>query len=588
VLIRQVQLLLLRFGIHSNLMSRAVKGYEDEGPYYRLYVSGYLYQRMMRDELTVLWPSTKRAQLDAILTPDRREASEGDLIPLDITRRFFWQHSHLFSTKAQGMSGLWYTQNLSRPLFTSLVEQSQDPTWIALCKGQQRYLRIDSLDRRQKEVEVFDFTMKDATRPHVIANGLVIHNCIGKKKRELMEPWEATIKAKGKESGIPDKVTEAFWATCSASADYQFCAAHATEYAYLTAATVYYKAHHPQAFYLSMLQLASDEPNPVAYMNKVIGEIRKEGIALLPPDITKSGTDFTMEPEGIRFGLSHVKGISAATMPKVTSFRREFKHKFEIFEAARAASISINVLTGLIHCGCLDSALQGGTRTKLVFEAQLYNLLTDPEKKIVDKLAVEYKQDLIALLRDLPNRKNEKGKALIRESRLDTLRRHQQPYWEQFQANSKNENLCSYMQERALLGFSYTTTLHAVFSERVHGLIQVADIKAPPPRKDGDAWPDPVKFVAFVDEVKSAISLKTGKPYCKLTVSDDSGTVRLMVFGQERLNECRSFNGRLPEKGDLVLASGNLTNDGGIFFAQSCLIQPSLIQFKRAITPKKT
>jgi hypothetical protein len=150
-----------------------------------------------------------------------------------------------------------------------------------------------------------------------------------------------------------------------------------------------------------------------------------------------------------------------------------------------------------------------------------------------------------------------------------------------YQANSKNELLCSYLQERNYLGYSYTTSLFGVFSKKITGLVPISGLTPPAPRQQGDSWPPPVKFVAFVDEAKSHVSAKSGKPYYKMTLSDDSGSVRCMVFGQEKLDACRSFNGCLPQNGDIVIASGNLTGDGGVFFADSVLIQPPLVQIKK-------
>jgi DNA polymerase III subunit alpha len=50
----------------------------------------------------------------------------------------------------------------------------------------------------------------------------MIRYSIGKKNREKMAEWEPVIRKNGKERGIPDEVTDWFWNTCNASADYLF------------------------------------------------------------------------------------------------------------------------------------------------------------------------------------------------------------------------------------------------------------------------------------------------------------------------------------------------------------------------------
>ncbi len=405
-----------------------------------------------------------------------------------------------------------------------------------------------------------------------------VRYAVSKKKKEEMAKWESVLREQGKKKSIPDSVIQYFWDVCNASADYLFVRAHSCEYSYLTAACVYLKAKAPQAFYLWMLKLASEEPDSVTYMNGVISEMRSTGIQLLPPDLLKSEADFTIQDGHIRFGLSSIKGISSTTMSKITSFKCDFSSKFAIFEAAKSAKINIAALGGLIYCGCLDSVITNtSSRAKLALEAQLYNLLTDNEKVLAKRYGPEYQYDVLELLRGIASKTNEKGKPLVRESRMGTIRRDYAPFWDQFLANSKNEELCCYIMERHLLGFSYTSTLHNVFSRKVVGLVKVSDL----PQLGRDRK-NPVRFVAFVEEGKLALSKKDSTPYWKADCYDDWGRVKIMLHNEEKLDACRSFNGDLPKTGDIVICSGTLSDDGGIFFAHSVLVQPNPIKTKKS------
>lgn len=407
-----------------------------------------------------------------------------------------------------------------------------------------------------------------------------VRYAVGKKKREEMAKWEPSINEGGRKRSVPEGVIKAFWDVCNASADYQFCKAHSVEYACLTAATVYLKARHPQAFYLTMLKLASEEPNPIEYMNAVIAEMRAVGIQLLPPDLLKSEADFSIQDGHVRFGLSHIKGVSTATMGKIVTFKRDFDSKFAIFEAAKAAKINIAVVTSLIYAGCLDSIIMDdSSRAKLALEAQLYNLLTPNEKLLAKRYAGEYNEDLTALIKGIADKTNEKGKPLVKPSRMDTLRRDYEPAWRQYQDNSRAEDLCCYLFERHLLGYSPSTTLHACYSRKIADLVPLKDIARYAGTKEE------FRCVAIIDEGKTHISAK-GVPYYRAVVFDDEASTKIMLHGEERLDACKSRNGDLPKPGEIVTVVGQLSQDGKLVFADSVVVQPSVIRLKRTDNPE--
>lgn len=274
----------------------------------------------------------------------------------------------------------------------------------------------------------------------------------------------------------------------------------------------------------------------------------------------------------------------------MASFRRQFSSKFEVFDAARAAEVDIRVLSSLILSGCLS--WKGIPRTKLALEAQIYNLLSDTQKGKVKQFAAEYDEDIIEILRALPSRKNEKGTPIIPEKQLDTLRRKQQPYWDVYQLNSKNEDLTAYLNERTYLGFSYSNTLFKIFSHRIASLIDITEVKrvgeklkAIPPLKPNEKPPrqDPFQFVSFVKWVKTGVTKKSGAAYIKMEVEDDAASIMVMLLGDERLESCKGFNGRLPDEDDLVIISGVLSREGSLVFADSIIIQHNPVATKRSV-----
>lgn len=385
-----------------------------------------------------------------------------------------------------------------------------------------------------------------------------VRRAIGKKVKEDMAKWEPVLYANGKTHGIPDDVTKYFWDVCNASADYLFSVNHSTAYSYITAMTTYLKANHPNEFTLALLKMSRHEPNSQTALTAIIAEAKQLGVDILPPDIVKSSDDFSVEGAGVRFGLSHIRGISDANMVKLMSFRREFATKFDIFNAAQEAGITISVLVGLIMCGCIDP--KGITRAKLALEAQLYNVLTPREMLLVRKVAGEFNEDLISIVKALGTKTDEKGRPYIKESRLMTLRRDFGPYQQMFTENSRNEELTCFLMERHYLGFSYTSTLKDIYSKRIDGLMTVSQVLAEPANIK-------VRFVAFIDEVNKSVSLKSKKPYVKFWMSDETGRVYVMLHGNDNMEAVRQFDGsgEMPAQGDIIVVNGS-KGDGTMVF----------------------
>ena len=100
--------------------------------------------------------------------------------------------------------------------------------------------------------------------------------------------------------------------------------------------------------------MTKHEPNPLEEVGKIQRELHAFDIKLLPPHIIKSELDFSVEGNDIRFGLLSVKGISDKTIEKLNNFRNEYSNKFEIFQAANEAGVSIGVLSALIQAGDLE------------------------------------------------------------------------------------------------------------------------------------------------------------------------------------------------------------------------------------------
>lgn len=396
---------------------------------------------------------------------------------------------------------------------------------------------------------------------------------IGKKDRgPELKAFEPVLYERGRVNNLPDAATKYFWDVCNASADYLFNSAHSASYSLITAYTTYLKAKHPREFVYALLKMSKHETKPQEALQSIIVEAKQMGIAILPPDLVKSQEDFVIEETGVRFGLSHIRGVSDANMKKLTSFRRVFSSRFEIFEAAKEAKINIAMLTGLIYAGVVS--IPSVPRTKLAMQAQMFNLLTDREKKIVDMFRADYEDDLIKVFEAIKTKVDEKGKPYIKDSRLQTIRRDFTPYWQMYKVNSSHEELCAYIMERHYLGFSYSNTLHNLYSRKVPELKTVAATLSEP--KDIQ-----VSFIAFVNEVKKGEGKTSKKKYVRFELSDETGKIKAMLSGN-RIEGCEQFNTRLPTEGDVIVVHGSKADSADLVFASNIVIQNVPIKLKRS------
>ena len=102
----------------------------------------------------------------------------------------------------------------------------------------------------------------------------------------------------------------------------------------------------------------------------------------------------------------------------------------------------------MIQAGAFEGFPQ--SRTKIVLEAQLWNILTQREKRIAYNLGEKLEFDLIKIIKGLVDRKDEDGKVYIKGSRFETIKKKYTPYKEIYNQNSKSESLANWYYEKSL------------------------------------------------------------------------------------------------------------------------------------------
>ena len=115
-------------------------------------------------------------------------------------------------------------------------------------------------------------------------------------------------------NGIDEATAQAIYDEIFDFANYAFNKAHAVSYAVVAYQTAYFKCHFPKEYMAALLTSVLDSSEKIA---EYIGECRECAIALLPPDVNRSDDRFTVEPEGIRFGLVAIKNIGRGLIARM-------------------------------------------------------------------------------------------------------------------------------------------------------------------------------------------------------------------------------------------------------------------------------
>lgn len=137
------------------------------------------------------------------------------------------------------------------------------------------------------------------------------------KMEQLKESFLEGARAQGHSRSLAEEV----FSQVSAFAAYGFCKAHAASFAHITYQSAYLKAHHPQAFYLGLLNAGQVGSYPHSV---VVNEARRRGIRIYSPHVNSSSAEYHGEGSGIRVPLDVVNGVGPAMARRIRANREKF------------------------------------------------------------------------------------------------------------------------------------------------------------------------------------------------------------------------------------------------------------------------
>ncbi|HEY9629578.1 MAG TPA: OB-fold nucleic acid binding domain-containing protein [Coleofasciculaceae cyanobacterium] len=299
-----------------------------------------------------------------------------------------------------------------------------------------------------------------------------------------------------------------------------FNKSHSTAYGYVTYQTAYLKANYPVEYMAALLTCNSGDQDKV---QKYIASCVNMGIQVEPPDINRSGVDFTPLQTTILFGLSAVRNVGEGAIEHLLLAREEggkFKSLADICDRVDSRTVNRRALEALIQCGALDSLESGETnRNQLIHDLEL--LLDWAQSRAKDRL--------------------------IGQGNLFDLMGGASTTLNKFETAPKAAAVADYPPqeklrlEKELLGFY-------ISDHPLKSIQQAARVLAPINLSDLNEKPDNVMLsaIAMVSTIKPIVT-KRGDKMMALQIEDLSGQVEAVVFPKsfERIGELLQVDARL-------------------------------------------
>ena len=215
----------------------------------------------------------------------------------------------------------------------------------------------------------------------------MVRRAMSKKKAAVMEKERKNFVYGNEEEGVPgcinrgisEKVANKIFDDMTDFAKYAFNKSHAAAYAVVAYQTAFLKYYYPVEFMAALMTSVIDNPSKVS---EYILSSRRMGIAILPPDINKGESSFSVDGGSIRYGLSAIKSIGKPVIEGLVeerNLRGGFKTLRDFIERMSGRDINKRTIENFIKAGAFDG-IPGNRRQKMMVYVQILDA-ENQEKK---------------------------------------------------------------------------------------------------------------------------------------------------------------------------------------------------------------
>ncbi|MGQ0625833.1 MAG: DNA polymerase III subunit alpha [Sporichthyaceae bacterium] len=183
----------------------------------------------------------------------------------------------------------------------------------------------------------------------------LLRRAMGKKKKEILDQEYVPFSGGMKANGYSDAAIKTLWEILVPFSDYAFNKAHTAGYGLVSYWTAFLKANYPAEYMAALLTSVRDDKDKSALY---LGECRRMGIKVLPPDVNASEADYTPRGADIRFGLSAIRNVGTNVVAGVVAARSDagrFTDFADFLRKVPAQVCNKKTVESLIKAGAFDS-----------------------------------------------------------------------------------------------------------------------------------------------------------------------------------------------------------------------------------------
>ncbi len=185
------------------------------------------------------------------------------------------------------------------------------------------------------------------------------------RSHEAMEALERQFVEASTARGVERSAAVEIWRQIRSFAGYAFCKAHSASYARISFQSAYLKVHYPAEFMAAVLANGGGFYGPSAYLE----EARRMGLDILPPDVNRSGIEYSGEAGWVRVGLNVIAGLTRRTLERTLQSRAGEGFFTSLADYCRRVGPGYAEAQTLIRCGVFDSFEL--TRPELLWRLEL-------------------------------------------------------------------------------------------------------------------------------------------------------------------------------------------------------------------------
>src|SRR5690625_3639959 len=145
----------------------------------------------------------------------------------------------------------------------------------------------------------------------------ILRRAISKKDHQEIENGRKQFVKGSVKNNYTEETAREVYGYIERFADYGFNRSHSVAYSKVAYQLAYIKANYPASFFAAIMRSSSKDKN-----KSFVTESKQYDVNLLRPDVNNSFYSFTIDKEGIRFGLDVIKGVPRNFIQNIINERK--------------------------------------------------------------------------------------------------------------------------------------------------------------------------------------------------------------------------------------------------------------------------